>query len=135
MASYSLSWLGLASYSLEPTIVNCLSWEYKNIVLYILTLILQLTQLSIVCPTISLVLPLLSVLLHMPLYLILSKLLQLGLSCDPILVILIVSQISFCWIDEWIVEYTLVNPLCLLYLVPFQFCHFYISWFLLPMFF
>jgi len=65
-------------------------------VLHILTLIPQLNQLSIICPTIGLVLPLLLASLHMPLHLILLELLLLGLSCDPILVILVVSQISFC---------------------------------------
>ena len=131
VASCPWSWPGLTSCSLEPTVVNCPSLEYRNKALHILTLILQWVLPWVAHLAIGLRLLPLLVSLHRLLHSIPLGPHPSDLFYDPIHIFLVVFQTSFCWIDIWMVRYILVNLLGLSCLVSFQFPHCPIPYYLL----
>lgn len=111
MASCPLLYIGLVSSNFILTIVIHLSLECKSMVLHIMNLISQLILPWVVYSVINLVLYSLWLLLHKPWCSIYLEYIPFNLFCDPILFVLAICWISFCWINRWIVKYISVNPL------------------------
>jgi len=135
MVSYPLLLLSSIFCSSILIIVIYLSLEYESMVQYILTSIPLLVWPSVVCPTTDSMplLPLLSS--YKPLYLVILVFLPLSWFCGPILIVLILFWISFCWTNGWMVECSLKDLLDLLDLVFSLFPVSPCCLFLLPVFF